>query len=223
MSAHGLALSRQNGATLVVVSVLLVLVAALALASVRTLILQDRMNTNTIDRTLALQSAKRVMKNLQAMLQIEASNNNMHFVSATTGSADCTLANASDDSTRCTAEGLCLAPGPQCQPRWQDWRFSNWATVVSTHAADPSLAAGNADAELSNGFQQQYFVEYLGDNFMCYANPATGNTCKGYRVTVRTKPGTDRAMVQLQANYIVELLPSGNWDSYVVSSHEIVN
>ncbi len=213
----------QRGVTLVVVSLLLVLTAVLGIASVRTLMLQDRMSTNTLDRTLALQSANRVMKNIQTVIEQEASNGNARFVAATTGHTDCLQANASDDASRCTADGWCLAPGAQCQPRWQDAGFSHWASVVSTHANDPSLASDTADAELANGLRQQYFVEYLGANFYCYANPTNGSTCKGYRVTVRTNPGTDRAMVQLQTNYIVELLPSGHWKSYSVSRHEIVN
>jgi len=213
---------EQRGVALAIVMVILLFVTGLGIASVRTVTLQERMTANTVDRTVALQSANRVIGTVQDILMDQVPNN-PGFKATSTGLADCDPSiTTSDDSSRCTANGLCLAPGPQCTPRWEDSTFNLWATTEpSTLATDPNLAAGTNDAALAKGLTQQYFVEYLGSNFKCYADTAKGN-CLLYRVTVRTNTGAERAVVQLQSNIIFEHI-AGGWTSYAISRHEIVN
>ena len=102
--------------------------------------------------------------------------------------AACT-ADAMTDPSPCT-NGLCSQPTPSCTPRWENSDFSGWAEVSATSESDATLAAGTV---------QQYIIEYLGNTFVC--DPTAVNdprNCAQYRVTVRTRPGNERALVQLQ-------------------------
>jgi len=214
---------RQDGVALLVVLVILLMVTGLGLASIRTLTLQERMTANTLDRALALQSASNVTAFVaNTILKLQPSSSNSSFKPLATGSADCATINDSDDSSRCTASGLCLTPGPKCMPRWKDSTFSSWQTVKSTYASSIGSASNNDDSQLATGLQQQYFVELLGSGFKCVVN--TANSCNLYRVTVRTNTGTERSVVQLQSNIMVESLGSPPvWTPYALSRHEIVN
>lgn len=222
-------MQRQRGVAMLIVMVILLMVTGLGIASVRTLSLQERMTANALDRTLALQSARRVMLAVAFdIVRKEGANTppNPGFPSASPGTASCIAADppASDDPTRCTTAGLCLAPGKDCASRWEDPSFANWVTVTSTTNANPYSAGGTDDAALSNQLQQQYFVEYLGSNFRCYVASPSVNSCMMYRITVRTNTGSQRAVVQLQSHVIVEkFVSSGLWTSYTVSHSEIVN
>ena len=203
------ALRRQAGITLLVVLIMVLLVTLAGIAAVRTLVVEERMASNSLDRSLAMQSAERVLREAEdiVLAQSGASPFNAGFpvdAGGTNGSytgTACT-ANAMTDPSPCT-NGLCSQPTPSCTPRWEDSAFSGWADVSATVPASAASATTGSDATLAAGTQQQYIVEYLGTNFVC--DPTAANdprNCPQYRVTVRTKPGTDRAAVQLQT-YLV--------------------
>ena len=203
------ALRRQGGITLLVVLILVLLVTLAGIAAVRTLVVEERMASNSLDRSLAMQSAERVLREAEdiVMAQSESSPFNAGFPNNGGGAngsytgAACT-ANAMTDPSPCTG-GLCSQPTPSCTPRWEDNGFDQWAEVSATVPASPASATTGSDATLAADTVQQYIVEYLGGNFVC--DPTAGNdprNCAQYRVTVRTKPGTERAAVQLQT-YLV--------------------
>jgi type IV pilus assembly protein PilX len=192
-----------------VVLIMVLLVTLAGLSAVRTLVVEERMASNSLDRNLAMQSAERVLREAEdiVLAQSEASPINAGFPvndgganGSYTGAA-CTL-NAMTDASPCTG-GLCSQPTPSCTPRWEDSAFDGWAEVSATVPAFAASATAGSDATLAAGTVQQYIVEYLGANFVC--DPTAANdprNCAQYRVTVRTKPGTDRAAVQLQT-YLV--------------------
>ena len=203
------AVGRQGGIALVVVLVLVLLVTLAGIAAVRTLVVEERMASNSLDRSLAMQSAERVLREAEdlALGQSQASPFNAGFtenVGSDNGSytgAACT-ALAMTDPSPCSM-GLCSQPTPSCTPRWEDSAFNGWAEVTSTLPASADSATTGSDATLAQGTQQQYIIEYLGSNFVCDSTAVSDpRNCPQYRVTVRTKPGTDRASVQLQT-YIV--------------------
>lgn len=196
----------QRGVALAVVLVMVLMVTLFGIAAVRTLVLQERMVANSYDRNLALQSAENVLRQAEAIAQAQsvASTFNVGFTPRTdydNGSysgAACASSSVSDPSpcTSATAAypGLCSQPTPSCKPRWEDASFSNWVTLTT---------AGGTDSALASGTQQQYFIEFLGKTYPC--NAAAKNdkqNCSQYRITVRTKPGTQRASVQLQSYYL---------------------
>ena len=202
---------RQGGIALVVVLVLVLLVTLAGIAAVRTLVVEERLASNSLDRSLAMQSAERVLREAEdiVMAQSESSPFNAGFpvnVGHANGSftgAACT-ANAMTDQSPCTS-GLCSQPTPSCTPRWEDNGFNQWAEVSATVPASPASAAKGSDATLAAGTVQQYIIEYLGNNFACDAsNPDDLFNCLQYRVTVRTNTSTERAVVQLQSYYFVQ-------------------
>lgn len=200
---------RQGGIALIVVLVLVLLVTLAGIAAVRTLVVEKRMASNSLDRSLAMQSAERVLREVEdiALAQSQATTFNTGFAvnsgypNGTYTGAACT-ARAMTDPSPCT-NGRCSQPTPSCTPRWDDSAFAGWAEVSVTLPTSADIATTGSDATLAEGTRQQYIIEYLGSNFVCDPTATNGSrNCAQYRVTVRTKPGTDRAAVQLQT-YLV--------------------
>lgn len=202
----------QQGVSLIVVLVMVLLVTMLGIAGVRTLVMQERMAANSLDRTLALQSAERVLRLAEAvaLAQSKATPPNKDFTAGTpingtfTPATACTTPPISDTSP-CTAEGLCSQPSAGCIARWVDSGMRNWKTVSSAAPASAASASANSDAILSAGLQQQYLIEYLGTNFACAPDPTAALTCRLYRITVRTNPNNaDRSLVILQSTFLAQ-------------------
>ena len=108
------------------------------------------------------------------------------------------------DGSPCNAAGLCAQPSPGCLDRWLDTGVT-WKTVSSQAPASAASAAYDTDATLSAGLNQQYLIEYLGNNFACTATKSAAFNCKLYRITVRTlTPNTDRALVMLQSTFLTQ-------------------
>ena len=204
-------LAPQSGVALLVVLIMVLLVTALGIAAVRTLTVQERMASNSLDRNLAMQSAERVLRVAEgiALAQSLATPPNPSFPADPLGvlngnfAGSCAAVNGTDSSP-CTA-GMCSQPTPGCAPRWTDPSFNpSWVTLVSAVAASASSAALDSDAILSNGLQQQYLIEFLGKTYPCSKDPGAKNNCSMYRITVRTNIGSNRAVVQLQSNYLAQ-------------------
>ena len=206
---------QQSGIALVVVLIMVLLVTGLGITAVRTLILQERMASNSFDRNLALQSAERTLRIAEAIALAQkrtpvAPNSgfppdpagilNGNYVGA------CASASGTDPSPCSTgATGMCSQPTPSCAPRWTDPAFDgSWATVTSTMAANPANPAIDADSKLANGLRQQYLIEFLGNNSPCSSNPGALQNCFLYRITVRTNQASDRSVVQLQSNFLAQ-------------------
>jgi type IV pilus assembly protein PilX len=208
---------RQGGIALLVVLILVLLVTLAGIAAVRTLVVEERLASNSLDRNLAMQSAERVLREAEdiALAQSLASPYNAGFPSGkdSNGAVDASLVNGAYTGSACTSDvaactnGLCPTPAPSCTARWEDAAFDGWETVTvnATAAAAAASAATGADATLASGTTQQYIVEFLGKGFVCEPNnPEDLKNCGQYRITVRTNSGTDRAFVQLQSYYLAQ-------------------
>ena len=192
---------RQGGIALVVVLILVLLVTLAGIAAVRTLVVEERMASNSLDRNLAMQSAERVLREAEdiALAQSQASPFNKDFPS----SAATACAVDGSDPSPCT-NGFCAKPILGCQARWENTGLT-WKTVTSSAATTATSATDGNDAALALNTQQQYIIEYLGNNFACDAsNPDDLFNCLQYRITVRTNTSTERAVVQLQSYYFVQ-------------------
>ena len=196
-------LRRQAGIALLVVLIMVLLVTLAGIAAVRTLVVEERMASNSLDRNLAMQSAENVLRYAEGIAQAQSvsttfnagftSNNSNLPYGSYTGNA-CT-ANSMTDLSPCIS-GLCSQPTPSCTPRWELAGFVGWATPTNQQVSDASLASSTLP---------KYIIEFLGKNFACAPNdPDDKYSCAQYRITVTTQGGADRAAVQLQSYYLAQ-------------------
>jgi type IV pilus assembly protein PilX len=111
---------RQQGATLVVVLILLLVMTLLGLASLRSTVLEERMTSNLLDRSLGFQVAEAGLREAEATL-----DPNPNFTGIATGT--------------CNSAGLCARPDPNAMERWLDPNFNDWrtASVFDANTAAP--------------------------------------------------------------------------------------
>ncbi len=205
MKAHFRSLPKQqNGVALVVSLILLIVITLLGLSSIRTIVLEEKMASNTYDRSLAFQAAEAGLRAGEAIAEAQSKlgNPNQGFPAYTDADNSCP-ANAIN---ACNA-GLCATPDKDCPARWSG------TTAPATFNWDNSAApAGGLNLNANAGAAPRYFVEYLGNQFPC--DPDDANACSGgagaigcnsmrYRVTARSQPSgnNDRATVMLQTIY----------------------
>jgi len=196
-------IQRQRGVTLIVVLILVLLVTLAGVAAVRSLVVEERMAANSLDRSLAMQSLEQTLRYAEGVASAQSqtvpfnsnfSANSTYYNGFYTGTS-CT-ATATTDESPCTTStdavpGLCSTPTLGCNPRWTDAKFSRWATWNGT---------GSTLADLN---KPQYIIEFLGRTFKCRADdPQSKTECAQYRITVRTAPSAGRAFVQLQSYYL---------------------
>lgn len=171
---------QQRGVVLIMSLIMLVLMTLIGMAGIRAISKEERMVTQSYDRTLAFQAAESALREAENF--IEAANRPTPVVNTA-----CALAGAPYQVMVCGA-----SPTPTVS-RWNDSSFASWtnATAVgtSTLAVTP-----------------QYFVEYLGGNFPCSLNSTATENCKRYRISARTIAGNGlvgngRANVVLQSIY----------------------
>lgn len=179
---------QQRGAALIISLILLVLITMVGVASLRNVVLEEKMASNFYDRSLAFQAAEAGLRAGEAVAVAQASTTPRHAqalaLAVPTSSAQC--------ATSCSG-GLCSAPGVHCDERWAISDFPGW-----TDATGVTL---NAQA----GAAPQYFVEFLGNDFPCDPEqPTLNNSCARYRVTARSQTGADRAEVILQSVFATE-------------------
>lgn len=178
-----------RGATLIVALVLLIVVTLLGVASLRGVILQEKMAANQYDRSLAFQAAEAALRagEAAALAQAQSAPPNSAFPSHKYPDDD-PDPNACNLQPCVAGTGLCGMPDPMCEAPWNQQPAANWATVSGSLG---SLAG-----------TPRYLVEYMGIGFPCNpGNPYTAMTCKLYRVTAKSAPGADRAEVTLQSMF----------------------
>jgi type IV pilus assembly protein PilX len=95
---------RQQGATLVVVLILLLVMTLLGLASLRSTVLEERMTSNLLDRSLGFQVAEAGLREAEATLD----------------------PNPTFPTADCNAAGLCARPLSTAVERWLDPNFNDW-------------------------------------------------------------------------------------------------
>lgn len=108
----------RRGATLVVVLILLLVMTLLGLASLRSTVLEERMTSNLLDRSLAFQVAESGLREAESTLD----------PNPTFPAAGCIV-----------ATGLCAMPVASAPERWLDTGFNQWhtGTAVPGSNTDP--------------------------------------------------------------------------------------
>ena len=107
---------RRRGATLVVVLILLLVMTLLGLASLRSTMIEERMTSNLLDRSLGFQVAEAGLREAEAALDPLPP-----FPAA-----------------GCNANGMCARPAPTVVERWADNGFAGWRTGTAADAnTDP--------------------------------------------------------------------------------------
>lgn len=107
---------RSRGATLVVVLILLLVMTLLGLASLRSTMLEERMTSNLLDRSLGFQVAEAGLREAEAALDP---------LPAFPGAG-------------CNANGMCARPDPSALERWSDPGFAGWRVGTAADAnTDP--------------------------------------------------------------------------------------
>ena len=197
MMAH---IQRQRGVTLIVVLVLVLLVTLAGIAAVRSLVLEERMAANSLDRSLAMQGVENVLRQAEATAQAQsvAPTKNSGFTAYSGNDPDISFDNGTFSATACNSDktdtspcqpGLCSQPTLGCTPRWE--AGGAWGSAVV------------ADGPTGTDRNFQYLIEFLGSNYVCDpSDPDDKMNCAQYRITVRSPPGGDRAFVQLQSYYL---------------------
>lgn len=182
--------SRQQGASLLVVLILLLVMTLLGLAILRSTLMQERMSANLYDRSLSFQSAETALREAEARIkQSELSGVRLGF--------DCSVVGMICPSIPTNAlSGAACSGGKYC-----------WTT----------MSAGNQ--VLSTGMVPQYYIEYMGkytnEDDLGLASSANANQYGGsggvplqhfYRITARSHnpSGSDRSVVVLQSNVVVK-------------------
>lgn len=171
ISAH----HPQQGVALIVALILLVVMTLLGLGAMRSVTLEEKMASNTFDRSLSFQAAEATLREAEALLAVTP------LPVSLTPAAGAACVN-----------GICGAPNAGDPPRWTNSAFAGWHNATSVTSGSISITP-------------QYFIEYLGSTFPCTEiNPTSNLTCKRYRVTVRSNTGADRAAVMLQTVYATQ-------------------
>jgi type IV pilus assembly protein PilX len=174
---HSLPAPRhQHGIALVVVLILLLVMSLLAVFSLRSTLMEERMAANMMDRSLSFQAAEAGLREGE---QLAASKPAL-------------------PASGCNA-GLCAIPAATDTPRWQDatvWAGARTAIVdVGGVTARPQfiveLLADNVPAE--NTCLEHEDVS---------PDAACSGTERRYRITARSQ-AAGRAVVMLQSNFAV--------------------
>lgn len=172
----------QRGIALVVVLILLVVMSLLAIVSLRSTLMEERMSANMMDRSLSFQAAEAALREGETAAQAAK------IGSSPMGDAACTNA-------------VCNQPIASSQPRWVNPTGTAWTAAKNT-----TVSLGSKTA------QAQYFIEYLADNVPARGTCTTTEdvspdaTCTTlewrYRITARST-AAGRATVMLQTTYAV--------------------
>lgn len=180
--------AAQRGAALIIALVILVVITLLGVASLRSVVLEEKMVSNHFDRSLAFQAAEAGLRAGEALALSQAQQIPPHPL----GQARTVPTSDTQCSSSCD-QGVCSAPGQHCPERWNLPAFTGWVNVTGVTL---TAQAGGAP---------QYFLEYLGSNFPCDpANPSSNLGCTRYRVTARSNAGDGRAVVMLQSIYATQ-------------------
>lgn len=180
--------AQARGAALIISLVILVVITLLGIASLRNVVLEEKMVTNYYDRSLAFQAAEAGLRAGEALAVSQAQAIPPHAQ----GLARTAPASTAQCSSSCSG-GICSAPGQFCTERWNIEGFTGWVNVSGLTL---TAQAGSAP---------QYFIEFLGNDFPCDpATPTANLTCARYRVTARSNTGEGRAVVMLQSIYATQ-------------------
>jgi len=198
---------QQSGVVLVVAMVMLLLITILGISNIKSLALEQRMTSNSIDRNTVFQVTEWALSVAEQAAENQAKLCNSGFVNQgatetvtqqqNNGKGNSGGGNSGGTGTTCTPtscqNGYCGYPEPNCPLRWEDSSFNGWALLK-----DPEDPSKNLSTPL--GVTPRFFIEYLRkDKPTCIGKSTDGPF--SYRVTVQTAPGDGRATVTLQSIY----------------------
>ena len=165
----------QKGAALIISLILLIIMTIIGLAGIRGITQQERMATQSFDRSLAFQAAEATLREIEGLVETKQP----------APSAGCALV----DSLM-----SCAPPAPTDTPRWLDSAFTSWTNATVVGSGAQKVTPQYFVEYLGNSFECQPG-----------AGVATGITCKRYRITARSHDGTDtRSSVMLQSIYATD-------------------
>ncbi|MCL2875304.1 MAG: PilX N-terminal domain-containing pilus assembly protein [Betaproteobacteria bacterium] len=179
----------QRGAALIIAMILLVIMSLLAVTSLRSTVMQERMSSNTHDHNLAFQSAEAGLR----MGERQAEN----WVNGGAASnwSDC---DQGPDST-----GLYRNIDAQCpQPLWEgpppDSIGSYWRNANNDSGDIRFDSKGLSLAPF-------FIVELISESAPCQINsPDLNPSCRRFRVTASSRSTDGRAQVILQSIYATD-------------------
>jgi type IV pilus assembly protein PilX len=176
-STHG---AKQEGASLVVVLILLLVMTLLGLAVLRGVLLEERMSANLLDRSQNFQATEAALREAEGLIAANAWG-----VNPPAAGAAC-------------SNGMCGAPAAGTADRATDTAFAGWRNA----AVNVSNAAGAQPSA------PQFFVEHAGWSetwFECNLDPKYrgSDLCirPVYKITARSE-AVGRASVILQSSFI---------------------
>lgn len=178
--APGLA-GRQQGMSLVIVLVLLLVMSVLGIAILRSSGMQERMSANMRDRSLAFQTTEAALREAQ---------DNVLGVAPDPADPDVTWDNWTPGTQSCNNQGLCAAGS---NPSWQAGPTlgATPSTTSEYWMEDLGVVPGESDPDNN-------CLVHLRD---ASANPPANCQSRMLRVTARSA-GEGRAEVVLQANVV---------------------
>lgn len=100
-------LAKEKGIALIVALIILVLMTILGVSAVRMITAEEKMVTNTYDRSLAFQAVESTLKTVEALVETEKPT----------------------PTTGCAVVGsimVCATPLASSTPRWLDTAFTSW-------------------------------------------------------------------------------------------------
>jgi type IV pilus assembly protein PilX len=167
--------STQQGSTLIVALVILLIMTMLSIAGMQGTILEEKMAGNMADRNVALQSAEAALREAEAIVEPLLAEPTPVTSCSTPPCQIWVLGSAGDLTTNS-----------------DDW----WNEQAEEFGVDgeQEFALANADP--------RYFIEYQSfeeDDLASGSNPPTGRTF--YRITARGQGTSSTAVVILQATY----------------------
>lgn len=165
---------HQQGVSLVIVLILLLIMTLLGLAVLRSTLLEERMSSNLYDRSLSFQAAEAALRQGEA------------FVAANRPEPA--------DADPCDGNGVCPRPDPTLPDRWLDEDFTGWVDVTAdlgdTTAVPQYFIEFMGEAPTWPGCDRKVPIDAL-----CMS--------PRYRITAQSR-ADDRASVILQTNFIVQ-------------------
>ena len=174
--------SHQSGAALITGLIFLVVLTMIGITAARMSTLEERMSGNMRDRSIAMQSAERALRDAEQDISGPAAGSTRNPA----------ISGISDFVAACTA-GLCYN-GANGNANGVDWNVTPVWTLVSMTAA-PSIAYGvNTPAADIAGLsaQPRYIIEGIR------RMPPGGGEVFYYRITVRAQGVNPNTVVWLQ-------------------------
>jgi len=175
LTTYKFGMRQQQGVSLMIVLILLLIMTLLGLASMRVGLLQEKMGSSQFDRSLSFQATEAAMREAEARIEV---NPTPVF-----------------PSTATCAAGLCAIPVAGSANRWDlaTPPTGTWATATSNVTQSGLTVA------------PQYMIEYMGRSPKYLTTVGSSNQEEAeeidvFRITTRSTQ-LNRAMVILQSNY----------------------